>query len=353
MGFYEDKLEHLSGILGAHGYAIRVANAAVSDAMACMVTVGFPHDVLGQCSLIAVPDVHLSDGSQGDVFLNGTPGNAKRLAAVLRSIGEYMDAEREPVQLVQLGDWYDVWRSRGGDTHQASYASIDNVSVYQDVLALDKSLGMAHLIGNHDASFAFALPDRRVADGKRFRFGFGLVESNGRVFGLHGNQGDCLQDIASPEASQRAVWLGTLAAKYVWGEVRNLQDFFDLQGVSLGSFWNWVNSLVGENREGPKPKPRARLTTPDGFKGSFVQRENVAELVRISVEATARLYTHPDPLELLLVAHSHKPCVGVTPHPVTGSPVVVLDGGSFVQSSAQLVFGAANRISVFDILPSS
>ncbi len=353
MGFYEEKLQRFRDHLGVRGYQVRVANAAVTDAMACPVTVGFPDDVLGARSLIAVPDVHLSEGSDGDVFLDGNPANVQRLTAVLNAVSDYMDDEGAAVQLLQLGDWYDVWRSRGADTDQSSFAEIDNVAVYQELLEVDRQLGMAHLIGNHDASFVHALPDRRVADGARFRFGFSLVKSSGRVFALHGQQSDDIAGVVSPTGSQRAVWLGTLAAKYVWAEVRNLQDFFDLQGTNLGAFRDWVKSLVGSNRHDPRPTPRVRQTTPDGFAGSFVEREDMAALVRIAVEAGSRSYAQPNPLELLLVGHSHKPCVGATPHPTTGKPVVVVDGGSWVQGAAQIVFGAANRISVFDIVPAT
>jgi hypothetical protein len=351
MGFYEDKLGLFRELLAKRGYAVRVANAAVSDGAACPVTVQFPHAVLGENALIAVPDVHISDGSDGDIFFDGNAAHAERLTDVLSVIHDYLKVEDQHAFLLQLGDWYDVWRAIGDDATQADFAKIDNVPQYQRLLELDKALGMAHLIGNHDASFKHALPDRRVADAKLFRFGFGLMKSNGRVFALHGHQTDQIEGAAGLPGDKRAVWLGTLAARYVTSEARNLEDYLDKEGSNLQAVADWLGSLIGLNRPDPTPNPRRRMdASPAGFSGNFVVREGAADLVRIAVHACAELYAVPVPLELLVVGHSHKPCISVTPHPLSGEPVVIVDGGSWVQGAAQIVFGAGNRISVFDIV---
>ncbi|HKO51167.1 MAG TPA: hypothetical protein VJV79_25835 [Polyangiaceae bacterium] len=353
MTFYQSKLQAFRAFLDARGYRVRVARAAVPDGLAAPVTVGFPSSVLGEQSLIAVPDVHLSDGSDGDIFLNGDPENATRLTATLGAINDYMDSENAQgasASVLQLGDWYDVWRAIGRDSTQAQFATIDNVPAYQTLLRLDKELGLAHLIGNHDASFTHALPDRRVADGDRFRFGFGLVESNGRCFALHGHQVDDILGVPSPPSDQQLVWLATLAAKYVTSAARNLEHFLDKEGASVGTVINWLTAMVGLNRPDPVPIPRARKDAPAGFVGSFVERECNEQLLQIASKACRKLYGSPNELELLIVGHSHKPCISWAPHPDSKRPVVIVDAGSWVESAAQLLFGAGDRISVFDIV---
>jgi UDP-2,3-diacylglucosamine pyrophosphatase LpxH len=352
MAFYDDKLERFRALLDARGYRVRVANAAVSDGFAAPVTIGFPTMVLGEQSLVAIPDVHISDGSAGDIFLAGNPSNVTRFTATLGAINDFLDAEGDAATVLQLGDWYDVWRAIGGDATQAQFAAIDNVAAYQALLELDKELGLAHLIGNHDASFTHALPDRRVADGDRFRFGFSLMKSSGRCYALHGHQVDDLVGVPSPPSDQQVVWLATLAAKYVTSEARNLQNFLDKEGVNAASVVHWLGALVGLNRPDPVPAPRARKgTAGPAFAGTFVDREAVDKLVRIAVDACKRLYVPPAELELLVVGHSHKPCVSWTPHPDSDRPVIVVDAGSWVQGAAQLLFGAGHRVSVFDIVP--
>jgi hypothetical protein len=353
MSFYQDKLQAFRTFLAARGYHVRVANAAVPDGLAAPVTVGFPSSVLGQQSLIAVPDVHISDGTAGDIFLDGDAENVTRFTATLAAINDYWkaeDAAGASASVLQLGDWYDVWRAIGHDATQAQFAKIDNVPAYQTLLALDKQLDLAHLIGNHDASFTHALPDRRVSDGDRFRFGFGLAESNGRCFALHGHQVDELVGVPSPPHDQKVVWLSTLAAEHGFSAVRGLEDFFDKEGASAGAFFHWLTALVGLNRPDPVPTPRVRKEPPAGFIGSFVEREGNEQLVQIASKACQKLYASPNPLELLIVGHSHKPCISWTQHPDSQQPVIVVDAGSWVQGAAQILFGADDHITVFDIV---
>jgi len=353
MTFYQTKLQAFRALLDARGYHVRVARAAVPDDLAAPVTVDFPSSVLGQQSLIAVPDVHISDGTGGDIFLDGNPDNVTRFTATLAAINDFIDAEDAAgasASVLQLGDWYDVWRAIGHDATEAQFAKIDNVPAYQTLLRLDKELNLAHLIGNHDASFTHALPDRRVADGERFRFGFGLVESNGRCFALHGHQVDDLVGVPSPPLDQQVVWLATLAAHFVPKAARDLEDFLDKEGASIGTALNWLKALVGLNRPDPVPIPRARKPAPPGFIGSFVERESNEQLLQIAIKACQKLFPNPNPLELLIVGHSHKPCVSWAHHPDSERPVVVVDAGSWVQGAAQILFGADDRISVFDIV---
>lgn len=351
MAFYDEKLRLFRDKLNARGYEVRLTNADVPDNLACPVTVKFPGAVLGEQSLIAIPDVHVSDGSPGDIFLNGNPQNVARFTATLEAINDFLDVEGARASVLQLGDWYDVWRAIGADTDQSRFSKIENVPAYQRLLELDATLGLAHLIGNHDASFTHALPDRRVAQGDRFRFGFGLLNSKGRIFSLHGHQVDTVQGTPSPDVEQRAVWLGTLAAKYLTSEARNLQRFLDAEGADAGAVLDWLTALVGLNRPDPVPDPRARMGAPGaGVLGSFVERESTKELVAIAVLACKQRYPAPNALELLVVGHSHKPCLAWTPHPDNGRPVVVVDAGSWVYGAAQLLFGAGDRVTVFDIV---
>jgi hypothetical protein len=141
-----------------------------------------------------------------------------------------------------------------------------------------------------------------------------------------------------------------LAAKYVTSQARNLQNFLDQEGTNAAAVFDWLKALVGINRPDPVPKPRPRKRAPDGFIGSFVEREDMASLVDIVLDACKKRYGTPDPLELLVVGHSHKPCVSWIRHPLTGDPVIVVDAGSWVQGAAQILFGAGDRVSVFDIV---
>ncbi|MCA9639503.1 MAG: hypothetical protein KC492_02385 [Myxococcales bacterium] len=348
--FY-DRLRKFQLILQQQGYDLRLASAQLDNGGTVPVMIQFPTTQIGQQALIALPDVHLAGGNAGDVFYNGDPENPRRLTAVLKAMQTY-SLQNQPTTLLQLGDWYDVWRSIGSDAQSSQYNLIDDVPAYQELLGLDKALELAHCFGNHDASFTHALPDRRVADQNRFRFGFGLLNSGGRVYALHGHQADSIQGEPNSSGEIRAVWLGTLAANYLSSKFRNLEEFMDKQGNFEGAK-DWLLKLVGLNRDDPTPTGRPPQAPPsDGqtWHAKFVQRESMASLVAIAQAAVDRLYTNAASLELLVVGHSHKPCIGWTPHPNTKKPVVVIDCGAWVYGQANLMFAAGNVAAVYDIV---
>jgi hypothetical protein len=374
--FYYERLAAFRQRLMERGYDLRQAYAAVTTSPAPPVLVQLPDAVLGNQVVVAIPDVHLSDGKGGDIFVDGDPGNPKRFLATLRALRSFVRSDPSRVTPIQLGDWYDVWRSYGRDTTDSRYSSIDDAPAFQEILALDKQLGLAHVIGNHDASFTHALPDRRVGDGARFRFGFGLAGSHGRVFALHGHQADRIEGEPNSDFDQLAVWLGTLAATYAGSQFRSLQELIDKRGTDgalvwlgsmaaqtaasqlpggLGPIKAWLVDLLGKAREDVQPEPRELLASPANepslFAG-FVKREAVARLARISVAATRKLYgPSVKDLQLLFVGHSHKACVSWTPHPTSGRPVVVVDAGSWAYGQAQLLFAAGNTVGVYDVVP--
>ncbi len=348
--FY-DRLHQFRLILQHYGYDIRLASAQLEHGGSAPVMIQFPTQQIGQQSLIVLPDVHLSSGNDGDVFFDGSGENPRRLTAVLKAMRDFSQ-KSQPTTLLQLGDWYDVWRSVGQDATSSQYSLIDAVSDYQELLGLDKALELAHCYGNHDASFTHALPDRRVADQSRFRFGFGLLNSNGRVYAMHGHQADSIQGQPNSPGDIRAVWLGTLAATYLSSSFRNLEEYMDKQG-NLEGARDWLLNLVGLNRDDPQPQGRPSQPGPnDGqtWAARFVKRESMASLVAIAQAATDRLYNNPTPLELLIVGHSHKPCIGWTSHPKTQKPVVVIDCGAWVYGQAQLMFAAGSVAAVYDIV---
>lgn len=374
--FYYERLALFRRLLFDAGYYLIQAQASVTGDEVAPVLIQMPGPVVGKQTIVALPDVHLGNGKGGDVFIDGDTANVRRLASTLRCIRDFVLRDSFPVTPLQLGDWYDVWRAIGGDADQARYAAIDNVSAFREILDLDKQLGLAHCIGNHDASFTKALPDRRVADGARFRFGFGLGKTRGRIYALHGHQTDRIEGEPNAAFDKVAVWLGTLAATFVSSKFRDLTELIDKRGPEGALIWiggeaaeaavsqlpggiplvkAWLTRLLAEAREdvpqGPRP-PQAPPMDGRTWYAHFVAREARKRLTRIASEAVKVLYG-PDAndLELLLVGHSHKACISWAPHPTTGSPVVVVDAGSWVYGQAQILFAAGNTLGVYDIVP--
>src|SRR6185369_3432715 len=98
---------------------------------------------------IVVPDVHLGWGN--DVFRFNNPTRERRLEHFLDMVGALRTHVQGKLDIVQVGDWYDFWRSPGFTSSQAK-AIIE--SQYPGVVSRARALGMRHCVGNHDAAFA-------------------------------------------------------------------------------------------------------------------------------------------------------------------------------------------------------
>src|SRR5258706_7737147 len=155
MAGFNDTLGALTDLLCAHGYDLRPT--AVPGTADKTVRAVFDRPLFLN-PIVAIPDVHLSDARAGDIFASDGEAVA-RLVAVLTAVRDLLNAHPASIRALQLGDWFDVWRAAGGEVQNAFYGGIQNAAVYRQILDLDPQIGLAHLIGNHDASFLHALPD--------------------------------------------------------------------------------------------------------------------------------------------------------------------------------------------------
>jgi hypothetical protein len=296
--------------------------------------------------IFAIPDVHLCDGTGGDVFFHGRADKPRRLAAVLRAIYEYQRQHPMSSRVVQLGDWFDLWRLTGTDPRHMSYGAIQNVPAYREILELDAALGLAHVIGNHDAGFLDSLPDRRVAQPHLFRLGFWLGSN---VYALHGHQ----TDIVPPRGAafdETALHLATVMGRFIPG-TSSFEAYLDRMGI-LPGLARWLLDAVHRVRDDPGPQPRAAdpRALPAGVRsGSFMSREHRDQLARIAHQVGTLPESHGRSPEVVIVGHSHAPCAAWSD--VTGKPIVLIDAGAWVYEQANLLLAADDTIAVFDVLP--
>jgi UDP-2,3-diacylglucosamine pyrophosphatase LpxH len=294
--------------------------------------------------IIAIPDVHLGAGDDGDIFLQGNVIRAHKLEAVLEATGTYLSRHPLSSYALQLGDWFDIWRVYGANPHDMTYGAIGNADVYQKILDLDARLGLPHIIGNHDAGFLHTLPDRRTGQPELFRLGFWIGHN---VYALHGHQTDLSPPI-DVSFGALVLHLATLIGAIAPG-ITNFQEYIDRQqapGVAT-----WLRDLVLGIREDPLPSPRP----PDIGKppinvrtGQFVVREGVDTLASIVDKVSALPESHGRRADVLIVGHSHQPCVSWTE--ITGRPIFVIDTGCWVYGQANLLVAAGDTIAVFDVV---
>jgi len=334
MASFDDTIEALEELLAPARYALRPTGTRVV----------FSAPLFGT-PIFAIPDVHLGDGGGGDIFYTGEPDKPRKLQAVLQAIHDYQAQHPMSSRAIQLGDWFDLWRVTGGDPRHMTYGAIQNASAYQTIFELDARIGLAHVIGNHDAGFLNALPDRRVTQPHLFRSGFWLGRN---VYALHGHQSDLLPPAGS-SFDEAAVALATTLGGFIPG-VTTFEAYVDRLGVGAG-IKRWFLDAILRVREdpGPGPRPPDGRPLPDGVRaGTFVQRDNAQQLATIVGKVMALPGSAGRAADLLLVGHSHTP--GASWVRVGSRTLVIVDAGAWVYRQANLLVVAEDTVEVFDVV---
>jgi len=331
---FDQTVDALGALLRRAHYALRPTGTRVV----------FSAPIFGT-PIFAIPDVHLCDGGGGDIFYAGEPDKPRKLQAVLQAIHDYLEQHPMSGRAIQLGDWFDIWRVTGRDPRDMTYGAIQNAAAYQTIFELDARIGLAHVIGNHDAAFLDAVPDRRAAQPQLFRSGFWLGSN---VYALHGHQSDLLPPAGS-SFDEAAVALATTLGGFIPG-VTTFEAYVDRLGVGPG-IKQWFLDAILRVRDDPGPQPRPvddRPLPPSVRAGSFVQRENAERLAAIVGKVMALPGSSGRTAELLLVGHSHTPgAAWVAQGPRT---LVIVDAGAWVYGQANLLVVAQDTVEVFDVV---
>jgi len=297
--------------------------------------------------ILAIPDVHLGDGRIGtDIFLHNQPEKATRLASVLRAIRDFQAQHPLSSRAVQLGDWFDVWRVAGHDASDMDFGAIENAKAYREILDLDAQIGLAHVIGNHDASFVDAVPNRRAQQTAHFRLGFWLGSN---VYALHGHQNDMLVPPGQP-VDAALVYLATVIGGFTPG-MTTLQAFVDRLSAP-GALATWLHDGLRTVRGDPgaiAPRRDDRTLPTSITRGTFAaDPTRVKRLVKIVREIEKLAGSAGRRAEVIIVGHSHTPSLYWTS--VGGRTVVVADAGAWVYSQANFLVAADDSIAVFDVV---
>src|SRR6478609_3938445 len=333
MAGFNDTVSAFDGLLRPSGYVLRPTNTRVVF-----------KSVLFGTPIFALPDMHLCDGEAGDIFLNNNPDKPRKLQAVMQAMFDYMTSQPMSARALQLGDWFDIWRVAGSNPQHLTYGAVQNAEAYRGILDLDARIGLAHLIGNHDAGFLNALPDRRASQPHLFRSGFWLGSS---VYAMHGHQTDIVPPIGA-SFDEAAVALATTIAGFIPG-VTSFESYVDRLGFGPGLGRWLLDSLLNMREDpGPQARPEDRSPPPANVqKGQFVVRENVDHLATIAHHVGMLPGSGGRSADVVIVGHSHTPSASWTD--VTGKPIVVVDAGAWVYDLANLLIAAEDTIAVFDV----
>lgn len=273
---------------------------------------------------VVIPDVHLGWGN--DVFRFNDPTRERRLERFLDRIAELREHVGGKLEVFQVGDWYDFWRSPGF-THSQAKAIIE--SQYSGVVSRARDLGVKHCVGNHDAALAEA-DIRHGLDVEIVR----SVGGNNRVICLHGHDTASLASIAVQDTG-RTIGL-------------NIFNIFNSTAPIIGAITAFVQRAIDASSADPWssnpdsiPWEKARVPGPNGWGAPWVGRGSTTELG--AALSGLELLINQE-VQVVLVGHSHRP--GISWSPVAGRRVPVVDVGSWTYGRSEFALVCPDGIGI-------
>lgn len=259
---------------------------------------------------VCIPDVHLLERGPTDDFLDRNLEHEQRFLRCLNFLYELKNAQREDLEIVQVGDLYDLWQARG-NTNLIQ-------EKYTEILGLLNELGTIYLVGNHDFDLVKWYEDQKETFGRKWRH-FSTVEGKPRVLYEHGYQADFWNN--------KEKWSGTIGEEItkILGMAEYLYPDVD---VDLGKLWDGVNRAFTVYNSGLTPRKN-----PDGFSVHEYTNYYMDRMEQYNSGDTTDIHGPAD-LALAVVGHTHSP--RLVRKPKDGRIYYLMDCGSWVNGRHDL-----------------
>ncbi len=230
-------------------------------------------DITGKLTL-CIPDTHMINKHINDDFFDNHPENELRLIDFLEFLVALKEAEKEDLEIIQLGDLFDLWEER------ISMDLIENA--YRKLLDLLAELTPVYILGNHD----FPLIDGGDTFGRILRH-FSKVGAELTTIYEHGFQPDILNNPMR--------WPGIFgeAITRLSGILEYLNPDIDFVARSA---WKWMRELLRTYHEGPTP-----AKNPEKF--SYHEYFNF--YIDLMKKYNAKNRGEPTDLTLAVIGHTH------------------------------------------------
>jgi UDP-2,3-diacylglucosamine pyrophosphatase LpxH len=261
---------------------------------------------------VVIPDVHLGWGN--DVFRYNDPKRGDRLEKFLTLVTQLRD-EVHALSVVQLGDWYDIWRTPPGSLETKKEAIEKQ---YAHIVALARGLKIQHCIGNHDAAFYAHPPaatDIDVAIARQL--------GGPDIVCFHGHDFVTLENIVVEASGQASVLAGV--------------NLFATAVPILGQLAAWIQMVADRTRDPwyNEPKSLAWDSAHLGLAGwdaPWVARAGAVQIGPVIRSAEHAQNAHR--VTLAIVGHTHRPGISWTPVAPNHS-VPLIDAGSWTYGRAE------------------
>jgi len=253
---------------------------------------------------ICIPDMHLLEKGPTDDFTDGIAAHEQRFLEFLDFLLELKASEKEALEIIQLGDLYDLWQARGNTN------LIQNA--YTNILGLLDELPAIYVVGNHDIDLLEWYKTRGETFGRKWRH-FSFFEGNERVIYEHGFQADF--------ANNQDSWSGIIGRNIttVVGMAEYLYPDID---IVLGDAWDDIKRIFNTVNAGLTP-----VKNPEGF-NTHEYLEFYINLMGKYNRGDSDDHHGPSKLALAVVGHTHS--ARLVKKPQNGETFYLMDCGSWV-----------------------
>jgi len=166
---------------------------------------------------ICLPDMHLLEKGANDDFWENNPEHESRFLDLLDFLLDLQKEEGENLEIVQLGDMFDLW--------QGKWNANMIVSAYPSIVGLMEKLKPIYIVGNHDIDLCRWYKDKGETFKRKWRH---FSSAGGRLKTIfeHGFQADfCNNQETWKGAIGREVTKIVGLMEYIYPDIDNLLDF--------------------------------------------------------------------------------------------------------------------------------
>jgi Calcineurin-like phosphoesterase len=300
--------------------------------------------ILEDRAIVVLPDIHLSDDRDGDIFREQDAFRHARLRLFLSAlvhVRDYVLHQGRRFSTVHLGDFYDVWRAypEYADHPTSDYRRIEDA--YADVIdLLVNQLDVRVCVGNHDASLGRFPPWwARNQFGPNGRLAYAQRFAGDRVVAFHGHQVDQLERAMQGQAGDAVVKVATLAAKKLSNPLSMLLQL----GIDLAQDAFADPSLLETGLlHATWPKSELLKDTGGFTCACWCDRLSMAHVQRVLEQTTFHAA-----LRLAFVGHSHR--AGISAVQLGERFVPVIDCGSWAWGRSQFAVAVEGEVSLWQL----
>ncbi len=254
--------------------------------------------------IVCNPDMHLLERGPDDDFLDRNLDHEQRFLDFLDFLVRLKDSEPEALEIVQIGDQFDLWQARG-NTNLIE-------SSYTDILGLIDYLHSVYVVGNHDIDLVQWYKDKGETFGRIWRY-FSTTQGKRTVIYEHGFQADFFNNQDS--------WSGVLGKGIT--KIVGMLEYLDPDiDVNLCNAWDAVSHSFNIYNAGLTP-----VKNPENFS----QHEYFNYYLEL-MEKYNRGDTddHHDPTNLSLAVIGHTHSARLVKRPQNEKFFYLMDCGSWV-----------------------